>query len=119
VRDDRPLIRTRNDLLELIAHALRLQLTAQIKPAARGSGVMESCWPARWIGSHKLYADALASVLRQFLQRGSCAFGFPARVPVAMAGGCLYSGSGWWGATEAQDRTVQSGAGAGGPGGAA
>jgi hypothetical protein len=27
VRYDRPLIRTRDDLLELIAHALRLQLT--------------------------------------------------------------------------------------------
>ena len=27
MRDDRFLIRTRNDLLELIAHALRLQLT--------------------------------------------------------------------------------------------
>jgi hypothetical protein len=27
VRDERPLIRTRDDLLELIAHALRLQLT--------------------------------------------------------------------------------------------
>jgi hypothetical protein len=27
VRDDRPLIRTRDDLLELIAHALRLQLS--------------------------------------------------------------------------------------------
>jgi hypothetical protein len=63
-RDDRALIRTRDDLLELIAHALRLQLSylskdqalavadtilrtfkaaiidpaAQIMPAARGSG---------------------------------------------------------------------------------
>jgi hypothetical protein len=34
------------------------------------------------------------------------AFGFPARVPVAMVGGCLYSGSGLW-------------VGAGGPGGEA
>jgi hypothetical protein len=34
VRDDRPLIRTRNDLLELIAHALRLQLSYLSKDQA-------------------------------------------------------------------------------------
>jgi hypothetical protein len=34
VRDDRPLIRTRDDLLELIAHTLRLQLTYLSKDQA-------------------------------------------------------------------------------------
>ena len=34
VRDDRPLIRTRDDLLEVIAHALRLQLTYLSKDQA-------------------------------------------------------------------------------------
>ena len=34
MRDDRPLIRTRDDLLELIAHALRLQLTYLSKDQA-------------------------------------------------------------------------------------
>jgi hypothetical protein len=34
VRDDRSLIRTRDDLLELIAHALRLQLTYLSKDQA-------------------------------------------------------------------------------------
>jgi hypothetical protein len=34
VRDDRPLIRTRDDLLELIAHALRLQLSYLSKDQA-------------------------------------------------------------------------------------
>jgi hypothetical protein len=33
-RDDRPLIRTRNDLLELIAHSLRLQLSYLSKDQA-------------------------------------------------------------------------------------
>jgi hypothetical protein len=71
VRDDRPLIRTRDDLLELIAHVLRLQLSYLSKDqsvavadtilrtsrlhayrsgstdnaGARGSGVMESVYP--------------------------------------------------------------------------
>jgi hypothetical protein len=34
VRDDRPLIQTRDDLLELIAHALRLQLSYLSKEQA-------------------------------------------------------------------------------------
>jgi hypothetical protein len=34
VRDDRPLIRTRDDLLELIAHTLRLQLSYLSKDQA-------------------------------------------------------------------------------------
>jgi hypothetical protein len=34
VRDDHPLIRTRDDLLELIAHALRLQLSYLSKDQA-------------------------------------------------------------------------------------
>ena len=34
MRDDRPLIRTRNDLLELVAHALRLQLSYLSKDQA-------------------------------------------------------------------------------------
>jgi hypothetical protein len=34
VRNDRPLIRTRDDLLELIAHALRLQLSYLSKDQA-------------------------------------------------------------------------------------
>jgi hypothetical protein len=34
VRDDRPLIRTRDDLLELIAHALHLQLSYLSKDQA-------------------------------------------------------------------------------------
>jgi hypothetical protein len=34
VRDDRPLIQTRDDLLELIAHALRLQLSYLSKDQA-------------------------------------------------------------------------------------
>ena len=34
MRDDRPLIRTRTDLLELIAHALRLQLSYLSKDQA-------------------------------------------------------------------------------------
>jgi hypothetical protein len=34
VRDDRPLIRTRDDLMELIAHVLRLQLSYLSKDQA-------------------------------------------------------------------------------------
>ena len=50
MRDDRPLIRTRDDLLELIAHALRLQLSYLSKDQALAVAdtILRTLKAARW-----------------------------------------------------------------------